>query len=201
LEQEKTGLWPDAAGWFLGQDINYIAHFWRKRSMSNNQIGAERQARQDYEQALSRAFWRKVRAWLGRGCNDLLSYRETLAFLETLPKRDLGRQQVPLDRIVGSTGRATDFDLGFYPRRREAEDRWVGVAQVRYRGKAWPPVLLYQVGRAYFVEDGNHRLSVARANGDEFITAQVIEIDTSTLTPAPTCSRLGFKVSPDGSGC
>ena len=169
--------------------------------MSNYQSGAERQARQDYEQALSRAFWRQVRAWLGRGCNDLLSYQETLAFLETLPKRDRGRQQVPLDRIVGSTGRATDFDLAFYPRRRATDERWLTVAQARYRGKDLPPVLLYQVGQAYFVEDGNHRISVARANGDAFITAQVIEIDAATLPPAPACSRLGFKVSPGGRSC
>jgi hypothetical protein len=38
-----------------------------------------------------------------------------------------------------------------------------------------PPVKLYQIGEAYFVVDGNHRVSVARERGVEFIDAEVIE--------------------------
>jgi hypothetical protein len=35
---------------------------------------------------------------------------------------------------------------------------------------------------------------VARANGEETITANVIEIDVSDLTPEPACTRLGYKL-------
>ena len=38
-----------------------------------------------------------------------------------------------------------------------------------------PPVQLYKVGDIYFVKDGNHRVSVAREHGVEFIDAEVIE--------------------------
>jgi len=38
-----------------------------------------------------------------------------------------------------------------------------------------PPIQLYKVGDVYFVKDGNHRVSVAREHGVEFIDAEVIE--------------------------
>jgi hypothetical protein len=37
-------------------------------------------------------------------------------------------------------------------------------------------VLLYKVGEVYFVVDGNHRVSVARQRGQEFIDAEVREV-------------------------
>jgi hypothetical protein len=42
-----------------------------------------------------------------------------------------------------------------------------------------PPVELFKVGEVYFVRDGNHRVSVARARGQDFIDAQVTEIRVS----------------------
>ena len=48
--------------------------------MYNNHT--EIQAQDDYQKALSQAFWRKVRKWLGRGCNDLLSYNEVFQYLK-----------------------------------------------------------------------------------------------------------------------
>jgi hypothetical protein len=44
-----------------------------------------------------------------------------------------------------------------------------------HRGLDLPAVRLYKVGNAYFVEDGNHRVSVARYQGVEMIEADVIE--------------------------
>ncbi|HOV15149.1 MAG TPA: transcriptional regulator, partial [Spirochaetota bacterium] len=41
-----------------------------------------------------------------------------------------------------------------------------------------PPIQLYQLGRVYFVRDGNHRVSVAKRQGREFIDAEVTEIQT-----------------------
>jgi hypothetical protein len=50
-----------------------------------------------------------------------------------------------------------------------------------------PPVSLYQIGNAYFVLDGNHRVSIAKEMGMDSIEAYVTEIKTkvpisSTLT-------------------
>jgi hypothetical protein len=36
-----------------------------------------------------------------------------------------------------------------------------------------PPVELVQVGETYFVRDGHHRVSVARAMGEGFVEAEV----------------------------
>ena len=160
--------------------------------MANN--GAELQAQSDYQKALSQAFWRKVRHWLGRGCNDLLSTGEVFQYLEDQPRFELGLQSVPIRQIVGSSGRSRDFDLAYNPRRQSGDNRWINVARAYYQGTGLPPVLLYKVGEAYFVEDGNHRVSVARASGQETITASVIEIDVSNLQPEPACSRLGYKL-------
>ncbi len=37
------------------------------------------------------------------------------------------------------------------------------------------PVRVYKIGDSYFVEDGNHRVSVARYHGVEWIDAEVTE--------------------------
>ncbi len=47
-----------------------------------------------------------------------------------------------------------------------------------------PPIEVYKVGDVYFVRDGNHRVSVARALGNKSIQAHVWELPTSlTLRP------------------
>ncbi len=154
----------------------------------------ENRAQQDFQEALRTAFWRKARAWLGKGCNDLLSYPDVFAHLKKQPKFNRGRQLVSIDQIVGSTGRSNEFDLAFFPRQNNTEERWVNVAKIQYQGNNILPVSLYKVGEAYFVEDGNHRVSVARANGETVIQANVIEFDVSNLTPESTCTRLGYKL-------
>lgn len=156
--------------------------------------GIENQVQQDFQEALRIAFWRKARAWLGKGCNDLLSFREAFAYLNKQPQFSRGIQFVSLDQIVGSTGRSSDFDLAFYPRQNSGENRWINVAKAQNQGRKLPPVLLYKVGEAYFVEDGNHRISISRANGETTIQANVIEFNVSNLTPESACTRLGYKL-------
>lgn len=147
----------------------------------------------DYENALRQATWHKLRSWLGRSCNDLLSVAEIFKHLQLTKQHQLGLQIVPLAKIVGSS-RAHDFDLAFYPLRREEDGRWLNIAQARYTATRLPPPLLYKVGEAYLVEDGNHRISVARLQRQETIEARVIEIDAASLTPDHRCTRLGYKL-------
>ncbi|NTU82647.1 MAG: hypothetical protein HGA45_25300 [Chloroflexales bacterium] len=87
---------------------------------------------------------------------------------------DLGHQTVAIDEIVGSEGRAGDFDSRFAPLSERTRDRWVSVAQARNRGRALPAVLLIRAEDGYYVRDGHHRISVARALGEEFVEAEVI---------------------------
>jgi hypothetical protein len=80
---------------------------------------------------------------------------------------------VPLDQIVGSEGRCADFDRDFNPLSDHTRGRWIRVAAARQRGTELPPVDLMQVGDLLFVQDGHHRISVARALGQPDIEARV----------------------------
>ena len=86
----------------------------------------------------------------------------------------LGTRTVAIDEIKGSESRAEDFDTSFHPLNGRSMYRWVNVAVARKSGVAMPPVELIKVGDEYFVRDGHHRISVARAFGQLFIEAQVI---------------------------
>jgi hypothetical protein len=105
-----------------------------------------------------------------------------LAFDEVREKLHLGGpvfrgvHAVPLDRIVGSVDRYHDFDRLFLPTQSHTSDRWRKISRARYEDVSLPPVLLFKVGEVYFVVDGNHRVSVAREAGQEYIDAEVREV-------------------------
>ena len=116
----------------------------------------------------------RYRLWslLRRRCSDLLSLHQ----VEVHGGKHIGHQTVPLQQIVGSENRVYDFDAHFYPKRSHIEERWVGVARARLTGVPLPPVDLVQVGDAYYVRDGHHRVSVARALGEAYIEANVVAL-------------------------
>ena len=84
-----------------------------------------------------------------------------------------GQREVALDDIHGTEGRQNDFDDRFNPLSDRIRQRWQSVAKAFYEGISLPPVELIQVGEVYFVRDGHHRISVARALGQSTITAKV----------------------------
>jgi hypothetical protein len=84
-----------------------------------------------------------------------------------------GLRAVRLESIRGSEGRCEDFDRAFRPTSERTRERWMRVALAHLRGITLPPVDLVQVGEVYFVRDGHHRVSVARAFGQQSIDAQV----------------------------
>ena len=85
-----------------------------------------------------------------------------------------GLQEVPLDHIIGSVGRYGEMTRAFLPLNDALRDRWVKMAELAQM-EGWPPVDLYQVGNAYFVRDGNHRVSAARQLRFPAIEANVWE--------------------------
>lgn len=85
-----------------------------------------------------------------------------------------GIKVVSMDHIVGTEGRVDDFDIDFYPLSEKSRERWVNMACVYLSRTPLPPVELIQVGDVYFVRDGHHRISVARAFGQIAIDAEVI---------------------------
>jgi hypothetical protein len=88
-----------------------------------------------------------------------------------------GIKTVSLDKIKGSEGRSKDFDGDFRPLKAHNRQRWMNVAKARFDGHDLPPVELIRFQRDYYVRDGHHRISVARALGQQAIEAYVIEIE------------------------
>lgn len=131
-----------------------------------------RQALQAFAEARRRAFWERVRGRLRGEPVDLLSFEAVRTALGLTFRRAEGMHNVPLDDIVGSVDRVEDFTRRFYPRRDDLKHRWVKVAElVLARGLG--PVSLFRVSEIYFVDDGNHRVSVARAMGAASVEAEV----------------------------
>jgi len=138
----------------------------------------ERIARSDFESALRKGFWRSVFSWFSQSSNRLLPFDEVRARLPLRGQHYVGLQVVPIEKIIGSVGRYQDFDRAFLPRHSREASRWISIDVARLQDMDLPPIELYKIGDAYFVKDGNHRVSVAREKGQKFIDAHVIEIDT-----------------------
>jgi len=138
----------------------------------------------DFEKAQSKAFWRKWLAVFSHKPTHLLSFEELMKCRAITGQRSLGTMTVAINHIVGSVGRAQDFDRNFLPVTRIPWKRWMKIDRAWRRGEFLPPVELYKIGAVYFVVDGNHRISVAHVQGQEYIDAQITEIDlpmTATL--------------------
>ena len=88
-------------------------------------------------------------------------------------RRHVGTRTVRIDQIRGSIGRVNDFDAAYNPIKSHNKGRWVSVAAAWLRGVVLPPVSLIQVGSDYYVQDGNHRVSVAKALGRVMIDAEI----------------------------
>ena len=134
-------------------------------------------AREDFEEAYRKGFWRAVRAWLTQSSNTLLPFDEVRKHIPLKGQHSIGLQEVPIGKIVGSVNRFQDFDSAFLPRQRQTRSRWESIDRAQLEDVVLPPIELYKVSDLYFVRDGNHRVSVAREKGQAFIDAEVIELD------------------------
>ena len=155
------------------------------------------QADKDFSRARRRAFLRRIGAFLRQdpGSNQLLSFDEVKSALGAVEQVYLGMREVPVEKIVGSVGRHRDFDRAFLPSTGDLEARWKRIDQMMHRAEELPPVSLYKIGDAYFVRDGNHRVSVAHQLGVEMIDAEVIELRSRVpIDSALTASDLLHKI-------
>ena len=108
----------------------------------------------------------------------VLPYEEVVTALGYVSEHAAGNMVVPLDAIVGTVDRGRDFDRSFRPTSGRVRSRWEHIATAMRRGEAMPPVELIRIGQIYFVRDGHHRVSVARALGRTDIDANVTEVVT-----------------------
>src|ERR687897_604954 len=136
------------------------------------------QADKDFSRARRRAFLKRVGAYLRKdpASNQLLSFAEARSTLGAVEQAYLVLRVMPAAKIVGSVGRHRDFDRAFLPSKPSLGGRWKKIDQAVRRAEELPPVSLYKIGDAYFVKDGNHRVSVARQQGIEMIDAEVVEL-------------------------
>jgi len=114
-------------------------------------MSVEVQVEVDFERARRRAFFGRVAARLRRECSRLLAFDE-----------------------IGES-RHNAFDQGFMPTNASLAERWKRVDRAFHCGLDLPAIRLYKIGDSYFVEDGNHRVSVARYQGVQTIEAEVTE--------------------------
>ena len=98
-----------------------------------------------------------------------------------------GIQVVPISLIIGSEGRPADFDMDFNPISESACERWVNMAIAYLARIPMPPIQLIQVGDAYFVRDGHHRISVSQAFGQVAMDAEVITWKAAPPFPWQPC--------------
>ncbi len=145
-----------------------------KQSQANYQL-----ALRDFHHARKQAVMQQILARVRGGGAELLDFHQVQQKLGstgmTVPH---GLQEIPLEKIVGSVDRYEDFTRSFLPKRDSDEDRWAGVRTAVSDMVGMPPIDVYQVGDAYFVQDGNHRVSIARHLSGKTISAQVTEVKT-----------------------
>jgi hypothetical protein len=138
-------------------------------------------AQTDFLRARRRAALARMVARLRGEPDDVrvvLPYEEVVAALGFVSEHAAGKAVVQLDSIVGTVDRGHDFDRSFRPISGRVRSRWEHIAAAMRRGEAMPPVDLVRIGEIYFVRDGHHRVSVARALGHTDIDAQVTEVVT-----------------------
>jgi nucleotide-binding universal stress UspA family protein len=132
----------------------------------------------DFRYARRRAAMEQVIARLRGKTADLLSYEEVREKLRATESAKQELRDIPLDAIVGSVGRYADFTRRFLPRKDSDEGRWARVKLAVTDLRGVPPIEVYQVGEAYFVRDGNHRVSIARELDASHIQAYVTPVES-----------------------
>ncbi len=136
-------------------------------------IDAERAFRREARARRRAALVRRLRGQPAR-CGRLAVFDERrLRHGSTTSVRG-GVREIPIDAISGTLEptRATLFDADFRPAPR-AQGRWERVWLAEHRGVVLPPISVVQVGDAFVVRDGHHRVSVARARGAATIDARL----------------------------
>jgi hypothetical protein len=143
---------------------------------------ARADAQADFARQRRRLAFSRIAARLRQEPDDvsvILPFDEVVTALGRVSEHEVGLEHIPLESIVGTVDRdETRFDRAFLPTSPAAQERWQGIATAWRRGAAMPPIDVYRIGELHFVKDGHHRVSVARALGDNTIEAHVVEVRT-----------------------
>ena len=147
-----------------------------RRAVARGMSAANVNAATTFERARRRRAYRRLARVIGREAPPaLLPLEEATRRLRPFEQRYVGIRPIPLNHVVGTDSRGGDFDRDFLPRRPEIRARWRQVESAHPAGD-FPPIVVYQLGEAYFVLDGHHRVAIARQRGMETIDAEVTEL-------------------------
>ena len=141
------------------------------------------QAQEDFLKARNKAWINEIQNLIHPDKKRLLSLNDVKKILKPKNEVYIGVKVIPIKKIVGSEGRYNDFDNHFLPRSNELKQRWIDIDQAHLSDVILPPIQLYELAGLYFVRDGNHRVSVAKAQGVEFIDAEVISLQSEIQLP------------------
>ncbi len=145
----------------------------------------------DFSKARNKALFNEVQHFLNPDEATLISFSDIKQMLK--PKNEVykGMQVVSVNLIVGSEGRYNDFDNNFFPKSLHLKARWEHIDMAHLQDISLPPISLYELGGVYFVRDGNHRVSVAKSKGVEFIDAEVVSLQSEIkLNPRDTLPKI-----------
>ena len=111
---------------------------------------------------------------LGRAqdCGDLLMFDHVRRALGLGMPSHEGTATIAVADIIGTVGRAADFDGCFRPRDPSMADRLRAIRAARPT-MLDEPIDVIRVDRGYFVTDGHKRVAIAHEEGREFIDARV----------------------------
>ena len=145
----------------------------------------------DFSRARGKAMLSQIQNFMNADRDRLLSFNDVKDILKPKNQIYIGLQTVPIKLIIGSEGRYHDFNKYFLPKKEHMRRRWQRVDEAHIKDIILPSILLYEIGGVYFVRDGNHRVSVAKAQNVEYIDAEVISLTTEiNINPSMTTDEL-----------
>lgn len=146
---------------------------------------AESQATDDFSKARNKAFFNEIQHFLSPEEAKLISLNDVKQLIKPQNETYIGMKVIPIDKIVGSEGRYNDFDNKFFPKNSHLKRRWSHVDEAAIQDINLPPIKVYELAGLYFVRDGNHRVSVAKSRGTEFIDADVVSLQSEIKLKKP----------------
>ena len=145
----------------------------------------------DFAKARNKALFNEIQHFLKPEEAAMISFRDIKELLKPQNQTYIGMQVIPIEKIVGSEGRYKDFDNQFFPKNTFIKERWEHVDEAVIKDIILPPIKVYELGGLYFVRDGNHRVSVTKSKGVEFIDAEVVSLQSEIRLP-PVRSLTGM---------
>src|SRR3954471_4475278 len=120
--------------------------------------------------------------------SNLLPLDEVQRRLRVVGQSYAGIRPIEVHRIIGSVDRSLDFDRCFTPRLDGSAQRMASL-RAGFPSGDLPPIEAYEVGGAYFVADGHHRVALAKERGADYIDAELTRLETN------------FEIGPDTDVC